>query len=103
MKRGFLDGYSTYDSSDGFGSPDEWRDAFYQRMGIEEAERLLNHHGQTPHSILEIRPNATPDEIKAAFRRLVKEWHPDRNSHRLQEAEEQTKRIIAAFTKLSSK
>ncbi len=29
------------------------------------------------YSILEINENATNDEIKIAFRRLMKIWHPD--------------------------
>lgn len=31
-----------------------------------------------PFEILEIAPGATPDEIKAAYHRLAKQWHPDR-------------------------
>jgi len=31
--------------------------------------------------ILEIRPNASPDEAKQAFRDLVNIWHPDKYSH----------------------
>jgi hypothetical protein len=30
-----------------------------------------------PYAVLGLRPDATPDEITAAYRRLAKEWHPD--------------------------
>jgi hypothetical protein len=31
-----------------------------------------------PHGVLGLPPTATPDEIAATYRRLAKEWHPDR-------------------------
>ena len=31
-----------------------------------------------PYEILEVRPGATADEVKAAYHRLAKQWHPDR-------------------------
>lgn len=33
-----------------------------------------------PYEILEIAPGASPDEIKQAYHRLAKQWHPDRFS-----------------------
>ncbi len=30
-----------------------------------------------PHALLGVRPDATPEEITAAYRQLAKEWHPD--------------------------
>lgn len=30
-----------------------------------------------PYSVLGLRPNASPDEVRSAFRRLVKTYHPD--------------------------
>lgn len=31
-----------------------------------------------PYRILQVRPDATPDEVKVAFRRLARRYHPDR-------------------------
>ncbi|RXK86194.1 J domain-containing protein [Filimonas effusa] len=53
----------------------------------------------TPYEVLGISPEATPQEIKKAFRRLIAQWHPDKNPH--PEAEAMSKKIIAAYTILS--
>jgi curved DNA-binding protein CbpA len=55
--------------------------------------------------ILSVPRNATPDEIKVAYRDLVRVWHPDRFAHdkRLQQkAEEKLKDIIEAYEQLQS-
>jgi hypothetical protein len=31
-----------------------------------------------PHEVLGVRPGASPDEVRAAWRRLVRDTHPDR-------------------------
>jgi hypothetical protein len=40
-KKGFLDGYRAYDASGGHGGPAEWRRAFAQRLGLDEARSTL--------------------------------------------------------------
>lgn len=50
---------------------------------------------------LEIEKDASESEIKKAYRRLSLEWHPDRNPHRIKEAEEKFKRISEAYQVLS--
>jgi hypothetical protein len=41
MKKGFLDGYKTYDDSAGRGSVHEWQKTFTERMGLDEARKAL--------------------------------------------------------------
>lgn len=36
---------------------------------------------QDPYTVLEIEPGATKDQIKAAYRRLAAEYHPDKVQH----------------------
>lgn len=101
-KKGFLDGYKTYDTSCGFGNPKEWREAFRERMSKDEAKEILQKVDESPYSILQISENAAPEEIKKAYRKRLMEWHPDKNQHRINEAEEMTKKIIAAYITLTS-
>jgi tetratricopeptide (TPR) repeat protein len=56
------------------------------------------------YEILELEPGASPAQVKRAYRKLVKIWHPDRflNQKQKQEAEEKIKRINAAYNKLKS-
>jgi curved DNA-binding protein CbpA len=52
------------------------------------------------YEILGLKPNASPDEIKQAYRDLVKVWHPDRfaSDSRLQgKAQERLKEINEAY------
>jgi DnaJ-class molecular chaperone len=102
MAKGFLDGYKTYDTSKGFGNPKKWEKAFYQRMNKEDAEAVLKEQTDSPYFILSIKEGATKSDIKAAFRKLISEWHPDKNPERVKEAEEMSKKIIAAYTILTT-
>ncbi len=58
----------------------------------------------TPHEILNVSPDASIDEIRQAYRDLVKVWHPDRfrGDGRLeQKATERLKEITAAYRALT--
>lgn len=101
-KKGFLEGYKTYDTSGGYGNARKWKGAFNQRFSRQEAESLLADQPETPHQILGVPAGATQAEIKKAFRALIIIWHPDRNPQRLSEAEQMSKKIIAAYSLLSS-
>lgn len=53
--------------------------------------------------ILEVEPDASLDEVKRAYRELVKVWHPDRFFHDLklqQKAQEKLKQINAAYERI---
>ena len=51
--------------------------------------------------LLGVSPEATPEEIKAAYRREAMRWHPDRNGGN-PEAAERFKQIQLAFHALSN-
>ena len=76
-RKGFLEGYRTYDTREGFGDPGQWRDAFRYRMGLDAAREAVG--SDSPRSILNVSLSSTWDEIKAAYRTLVRKFHPDLN------------------------
>jgi hypothetical protein len=54
-------------------------------------------------SIFELEPNASWDEVRSAYRRLAKEWHPDRftaNERLQQRAECFARQLNSAFEEL---
>lgn len=100
-KRGFLDGYKTYDTSRGFGTPTEWRAAFNDTMGIDEAKRHVGK--QSPWKMLGISMNAPWNSVVSAYRKMAFKTHPDRataNGMTIEAATEQFKLVTAAFTVL---
>ncbi|PHJ66146.1 molecular chaperone DnaJ [Nostoc linckia z18] len=56
------------------------------------------------YEILQLEPGASPAQLKRAYRKLVKVWHPDRffDETEKQKAEEKIKKINAAYNKLKS-
>jgi DnaJ-domain-containing protein 1 len=98
-KKGFMDGYKSYDTSNGFGDENQWKDAFNERMGYGEAKVILSN--DDPYSILGLAFGATLAEIKKAFRALAMKFHPDKNPDCDTTAKMQ--KIIAAYTILTSK
>ena len=55
---------------------------------------------QDYYSILQLSPDATPKDLKIAFRRLAREYHPDLNPHNPQTTEE-FRQISQAYEVLS--
>ena len=54
------------------------------------------------HQILGVELNATPDQIKSAYRKLAKECHPDLNPDN-PDASNKFKEITEAYEKLTNK
>jgi DnaJ-domain-containing protein 1 len=100
MAEGFMDGYKTYDTSNGYGSRRKWKSAFHSRMTGEEAEEIIRETKESPYTILGVTTSSTQAEILSAYRKLIKQWHPDRCT--LPNAEEMAKKIIAAYIILKS-
>jgi len=61
----------------------------------------------SPHEILGVEQDASPEEIRKAYRELAGKYHPDKVAHLGDEfremAEERFKRIQEAYQKLSDK
>lgn len=101
-KKPFLSGYKTYKPEvEGYGSPDDWKDAFHQKMNFDEAIDILSNND--PYKILGINKNATFAEIKKAYRKLAMIHHPDKNPDNQEESTEIMKKLTAAYTILEKK
>ena len=53
------------------------------------------------YEVLGVEKTATADEIKKAYRKLAKKYHPDANSDHKEEAEKKFKEIAEAYETLS--
>lgn len=53
------------------------------------------------YATLKLNKNATREEIKRAYLKLAKKWHPDKNRDNLKEAEAEFKRVSKAYVVLS--
>ena len=49
------------------------------------------------YELLEIDPATVPEEVRQAYLKKIKEWHPDINPERIEKAEEMTKVLNQAY------
>jgi hypothetical protein len=103
--------------AEGYGNPSEWRGAFYQRMGFEEAQRVKEEAQAAGKWRSEYRiigdmagvvlgENSTWGEIKAAFRKAALNCHPDRakgNGMSEETAKVKFQEVRAAYTILAER
>lgn len=89
-KKGFLEGYKTYDTSQGFGNRQEWQHAFFERLGIDKAIEVLGE--DDPLFLFGLTAKAVWDDVILAYRRLARIHHPD-----LGGTKEMMQKINAAF------
>ena len=65
----------------------------------------VNDKNKVFYEILEIKLSASQNEIKQAYKRLAKKWHPDgffNEPQRQLQAQEKCRKIIEAYKKLSN-
>ncbi len=71
---------------------------------FESIKAMFYSSSDNAYKILEINKGAAPDEIKAAYRKMAKKYHPDRVAHLGEEhqkgAEEKFKQVQEAYEKL---
>ena len=71
---------------------------------FESIKAMFYNSTDSAYKILEITKDATVDEIKAAYRKMAKKYHPDRVAHLGEEhqkgAEEKFRRVQEAYEKL---
>lgn len=60
----------------------------------------------SPYEVLQVAPEASPEQIRAAYQRLIRQYHPDRTAQLAPElqriAEQRTKEINAAYQTLKA-
>ena len=56
---------------------------------------------QDLYKVLELEKNATEEQIKSSYRKLVRKWHPDKNQDNVEEATKKFREISEAYAILS--
>jgi DnaJ like chaperone protein len=83
--------------------------SFGENNGFSEndAKGPAPSHSNDPYTVLNVPRNASPEEIKTAYRKLVNKYHPDKVFHLGKEfrdlAEKRFKEIEEAYRKLMPK
>ena len=85
--------YGTYEGE--HGNSDQWKKMFNFVWDKTFASSIIQE--ESPYMILHILPDATQDQIKKAFRKLMMINHPDKGG-----SEEICKKIIAAYVILKN-
>jgi len=68
------------------------------------SDELARLAGLEPHELLRVSPNATADEVKTAYRQIVKVYHPDISDPFMKRHNEQVIKLVNdAYERLSAK
>ena len=90
--------YGTYDGERG--NPEQWRQSFsfaWDRSEWSSGKAAGVLKGKSPNAVLGVKMGASIDEIKTAFRKLIKIYHPDKPGGDRDKAEE----VMAAYFTLT--
>jgi DnaJ-domain-containing protein 1 len=83
------------------------RQSFEQNQGSSEKQTHTQNSSDDPYTILNVPRDASPEEIKKAYRELANKYHPDKVVHLGDEfrelAEKRFKEIEEAYRKLVPK
>ena len=88
--------YGTYEGA--YGTAEEWADSFRSKWEETTRQKIVGDDPETPWKILGLKQGAAWEDVRQAYRTLIRKWHPDLN--RTAGAEEMCKRIVAAYATL---
>lgn len=74
-KRGFLEGYKTYDTSNGFGLVDDWKRAFEKRFNFVSV--TIQQKAEKEDIVKSLYDAKDFFELRKAYRELMMRYHPD--------------------------
>jgi DnaJ-class molecular chaperone len=66
----------------------------WRNRGARLSDEISRLRGLAPHEVLQISNDANPDEIRSAYRRLAKVYHPDKSDPFMRRYNEQVIKII---------
>ena len=75
-KKGFLEGYKTYDTSNGFGSVDDWKKAFEKRFNFVSI--TIEQKAEKEDVLQPLHDAKDFFELRKSYRELMMKYHPDR-------------------------
>jgi hypothetical protein len=88
--------FKTYDTSEGYGDPGQWRRAFNKRMNRGKEKKKKSESFLKP-----LYEAETAEELKQAYRKLLVKYHPD-HAGDTKKNTEKTQRIVEIYNNLKN-